>query len=133
MADTYDLGSYVVRHAGSSPVIRTKQARGGKTSPCLFFKKVRTPTHLNATRTSVATQGSTETNLDSIKSCRPSAKRRCLSVNPLSTVLTSNTQFAIITLLESSHFTEQYLLGCAAPAVRLFAFWTRNTRWFQWF
>ena len=24
LADTYDLGSYVVRHAGSSPVIRTK-------------------------------------------------------------------------------------------------------------
>ena len=23
LADTYDLGSYVVRHAGSSPVIRT--------------------------------------------------------------------------------------------------------------
>ena len=24
LADTYDLGSYVVRHAGSSPVARTK-------------------------------------------------------------------------------------------------------------
>ena len=27
LADTYDLGSYVVRHAGSSPVIRTKEER----------------------------------------------------------------------------------------------------------
>ena len=25
LADTYDLGSYVVRHAGSSPVARTKK------------------------------------------------------------------------------------------------------------
>ena len=26
LADTYDLGSYVVRHAGSSPVIRTRKS-----------------------------------------------------------------------------------------------------------
>ena len=28
LADTYDLGSYVARHAGSSPVIRTKNSKG---------------------------------------------------------------------------------------------------------
>ena len=27
LADTYDLGSYVVRHAGSSPVARTTKVR----------------------------------------------------------------------------------------------------------
>ena len=39
LADTYDLGSYVVRHAGSSPVIRTIKEPGidTKSVPGLFF------------------------------------------------------------------------------------------------
>ena len=38
LADTYDLGSYVVRHAGSSPVIRTKQKGEASASPFSFLQ-----------------------------------------------------------------------------------------------
>ena len=37
LADTYDLGSYVVRHAGSSPVIRTKRKGEAFVSPFLLM------------------------------------------------------------------------------------------------
>ena len=39
LADTYDLGSYVERHAGSSPVIRTKQKGVAKLLPFVWSKR----------------------------------------------------------------------------------------------
>ena len=41
LADTYDLGSYVVRHAGSSPVARTTaSSHNGFRCGYSFFKSV---------------------------------------------------------------------------------------------
>ena len=40
LADTYDLGSYVVRHAGSSPVARTKTKRQFSTAALFFYTNI---------------------------------------------------------------------------------------------
>ena len=65
LADTYDLGSYVVRHAGSSPVIRTKKERVAKLLSLFWSEERRDLNRLNATvRWTVAADGSTEANLD---------------------------------------------------------------------